>query len=273
MSKIISNSQTGLRITTAGQGYTFLPNLYLFNNFGSNKSSGYTANLVYGYLANIPYPFLWKNSMVNVLNPSGGGVLTASLGDSGGSGYAPGDTGNIDSGNGDAVYVVNTVDGNGAVLTFHLSSRGSGYSVSSNNPTVVISGGGDSALTINVLTLSVGFFSVGLYDLAGNRLVHTGAVDGSVSGNVISTVTPYMVQAGAYLFCWTVNDASLGLSMSEGFDPFWSTGLVGLGSLNEFTAANPSVSGVLPATLGLRTTISLNNSVGGNCPPVTLIYA
>ena len=58
----------------------------------------------------------------SVLNPTSGG---------GGAGYAVGDTGTVDVPGGGipATYIVNTVDGMGAVLTYTLTSPGTGYSV------------------------------------------------------------------------------------------------------------------------------------------------
>jgi hypothetical protein len=45
----------------------------------------------------------------------------------GGADYVMGDTGTIDAGNGLAAYVVDTVDGGGAVLTYHLTNNGDEY--------------------------------------------------------------------------------------------------------------------------------------------------
>ena len=59
------------------------------------------------------------------------GAAIASNGlDQGGASYAAGDTGIIDGAQGiDATYVINTVDGSGAVLTYTLTYAGIGYSV------------------------------------------------------------------------------------------------------------------------------------------------
>lgn len=62
-------------------------------------------------------------------NPTvSGAILTSSL-DSGGTGYAQGDTGTVDAGNGNATYVVDTVDGGGAILTYTITDGGTGYVV------------------------------------------------------------------------------------------------------------------------------------------------
>lgn len=49
----------------------------------------------------------------------------------GGTGYIAGDTGKVSGGDVNATYVVDTVS-TGAVLTYHLSSGGSGYAVATN---------------------------------------------------------------------------------------------------------------------------------------------
>ena len=68
----------------------------------------------------------------------------------GGLGYAPLDESAITTGNADAVFVVDTVGALGVVLTGHLKTSGSGYSVSDGQATTVNTGSGDGNLTINV---------------------------------------------------------------------------------------------------------------------------
>lgn len=72
----------------------------------------------------------------------------------GGFGYAPGDTGTITSGNSGAAYLVDTVDANGTVLTASVTTPGSGYTVSSDNPTAASTGSGDGGLLVDILSLS-----------------------------------------------------------------------------------------------------------------------
>jgi hypothetical protein len=87
----------------------------------------------------------------------GGPILTSSVAD-GGSGYAPGDTGTIDdpaSWGFDATYVVDTVDGSGAVLTFTVTNPGAGGYGVGVSPTSAPSGGG-SGFTIDVTSVVVG---------------------------------------------------------------------------------------------------------------------
>lgn len=86
-----------------------------------------------------------------------GPIVTATLG-AGGAGYAIGDTGEIDDGGFDATYVVDTVDGAGAVLTFHLTATGSRYTVTNGAPTAV--GGAQPGVgvgfTVNITAIRAG---------------------------------------------------------------------------------------------------------------------
>jgi hypothetical protein len=104
------------------------------------------------------------SNIATAMNPAGpvaldaqGAILTATLGatGAGGAGYAVNDTGVIAAGGRNATYVVDSVTA-GAVATFHLSNFGSGYPVANNDPTVVSTGAGNGALTINVATISQG---------------------------------------------------------------------------------------------------------------------
>ena len=58
------------------------------------------------------------------------------------------------AGNGDAEYVVDTVDGGGAVLTFHLDDNGTGYSSPTSGVTTSVeSGGGDGTLEFDITAI------------------------------------------------------------------------------------------------------------------------
>jgi len=61
--------------------------------------------------------------------PSTGGPITSSSIATKGSGYAAGDTGALSQSgsDNDALYVVDSVDGGGGILTYHLVSGGSLY--------------------------------------------------------------------------------------------------------------------------------------------------
>jgi len=74
---------------------------------------------------------------------------------SAGSGYAPGDTGLLDgAGNGNAEYVVDTVDGGGGVLTFHLDNNGTAYSAPTSGVTTTVEdGGGDGSLEFDITAI------------------------------------------------------------------------------------------------------------------------
>lgn len=104
------------------------------------------------------------------------------------------------------------------------------------------------------------FCSIGVYDLDGNRLFHTGAVaaDGALAVKDIVLGTPFVLQPGAYIVAWTTDGTAAA-----------ATGLNAISNVNEIlnagtdsrtgTAANAGSGGVVPATLGALTDV---NSVG-----------
>lgn len=83
-----------------------------------------------------------------------GAIATSSLGSSGGSGYAPGDTFDINAVV-DAAQpcVVDTVDGGGAVLTYHRAGAVGVFPIAADYGTTATSGGG-SGLLIDVDTVT-----------------------------------------------------------------------------------------------------------------------
>lgn len=87
---------------------------------------------------------------------SGGAIATSMLA-AGGAGYAVGDTGIVLDGNGTpAAYLVATVDGTGAVLTYTLSSAGTGYRIQygAQTQTAGAQPGAGVGFSVNVLTLT-----------------------------------------------------------------------------------------------------------------------
>lgn len=97
-----------------------------------------------------------------------GPIATSSLtSGAGGALYAANDTGTISTGNGDATYIVNTVDGGGAVLTYTITAPGTGYSVGTANATST--GGGQPGvgtgfeIDINSITQGDGSILYAIY--------------------------------------------------------------------------------------------------------------
>ena len=69
--------------------------------------------------------------------------------------YAPGDTGNIAGGATPvATYEVLTVGAGGAVLTLAVTAKGAGYTVSTGNATVAVTGNGDGTLEVDITALA-----------------------------------------------------------------------------------------------------------------------
>lgn len=97
----------------------------------------------------------------------------------------------------------------------------------------------------------------GLYDLAGNKLV-AGTVSGATTGLTSAAVTGVVIAPGTYLYCWTISIGTLKLSIGGGMDSEHLALMNGIPTAKyNFTAANASVAGALPSTLG-----ALTQSVG-----------
>lgn len=94
------------------------------------------------------------------------GPITSSVLNSGGALYAADDTGIVSVGGEDATYIINTVDGGGAVLTYTLTAPGNSYTTTANVPTET--GGGQpgvgTGFTLDI-TVSVPGTGTGQIDL------------------------------------------------------------------------------------------------------------
>lgn len=90
-------------------------------------------------------------------DPTAGPIVTSTL-DVGGSGYAPGDTFIlIGVDNASSHGTVDTVDGDGAVVTYTITNPGTNYSSPTTSTTVAQGGsGGDNNLTINITAVQPG---------------------------------------------------------------------------------------------------------------------
>ena len=86
------------------------------------------------------------------------GEITASTLGAGGLSYAVGDTGTISSGDGNATYVVTSVDGSGAITGYTLTNLGSGYAVGTGISTAVggAQPGGGTDFSINIGSIQPG---------------------------------------------------------------------------------------------------------------------
>ena len=109
-------------------------------------------------------------------------------------------------------------------------------------------------ITFNVFTLEAGKFAgFGLYDVDGNRLVHTGAVSVAGTGDKSTAVTAVTIEPGVYFLAWTADGTTFAyttqLNISTGImADMWNQNATRIG-----VAANASSAGVLPATLGTIT--------------------
>ena len=83
-------------------------------------------------------------------------VINSVNADSHGTGYAPNDTGTVSGGNLDATYIVNTVDGFGGVTGMHITAPGTNYLTTSDIATATGGGqpGAGVGLTLNITVSS-----------------------------------------------------------------------------------------------------------------------
>ena len=106
-------------------------------------------------------------------------------------------------------------------------------------------------IIFEVFTLeSAKFAGFGIYDVTGNRLVHTGAVSVAGTGRKSTSVTAVTLEPGVYVIAWTADGTTFAyltaLNITTGtLGSFWNQNATRIGK-----AANASSSGVLPATLG-----------------------
>lgn len=140
-------------------------------------------------------------------NDTAGVIVTTTLDSGGTTGYAINDTGTINTGNGDATYVVDSVSVPGAVLTYHLTADGTGYSTGSGVGTTVTSGAGDGTFTVNITATSGPL---------------TGATVSLVTGALIGQITT----SGSYATPPTnpvTETSNTGSGTGATWDLFWSS--------------------------------------------------
>ncbi len=155
-----------------GSGRTAFVNMKTGDWFGIGRIYGGNYGTVIGSSGDSANATSWMNISglaVNVKNNSTvttididpvlqtGNAITGSSLNSGGSGYAVNDTGVlVGPSSSTATYLVNTVDGSGAVLTYTITDAGTGYIVRDGYLTA--QGGGQpgkgSGLTINITSVS-----------------------------------------------------------------------------------------------------------------------
>ena len=180
----------------------------------------------------IAYVFDFSTGVItsSTLNAGGSlGIADSSL-NTGGAGYTDGDTFIVQTGNGDATGVVDSVS-SGVVLTYHLTSVGSGYLVSSGVSTIPTTGGG-SGLEINILALGGGYAVGDTGTVNGGSVAATYAIDSvDANGNVLT----YTVASGSGYSPITNQTTSTG-GMQPGIGVGFTLNISAVGAANTFTA-------------------------------------
>ncbi len=196
-----------------------------------------------------------------------GGVITAAVKNAAGTGYAPGDTGLIGGGNGDAAYVIDTVAGGGAVATFHLTANGTGYVSGTGVATGVTTGAGDGAFTVDITATTAngiqaanGVILTSVKNAAGSGYApgDTGTIAG---GNNDATYVIDTVSAGAVATYHLTSKGTGGYSTATGVATAATTGS-GIGFTVDITASvsNGSPAAGKPLNGGLLTWLTGNNA-------------
>lgn len=169
---------------------------------------------------------------------------------------------------------------NGGVAA--LSTGGQGYFVSAGllncigigTPSAVVTAGQQVycfqfvlpfAMTVGRVSIGVAVgvasstVTVGIYNASGNKLIDSGTFSGAANANLTNTFTGVLLPPGVYYF---VQSASTQTTLTVQTTPQALYNATGAALLNlqttkkVGTAANPAVSGVLPASLGTITAAS-----------------
>ena len=113
-----------------------------------------------------------------------------------------------------------------------------------------------------VTTLQVGkLYGFGLYDMNGDPIVVTPAISSTTTGvKTTATTATVTVEPGPYWFCWSADSVGIQLMRLNLTNFIQSDSAAPI----LFTAANDSVAGVLPATLG-----TLTGSTAPTIHPIT----
>ena len=98
----------------------------------------------------------------------------------------------------------------------------------------------------------------GIYDVAKNLLLESGAVDANVTGQATASITAVTLEPGVYWLAWTSDSGTVEIVAIKNLNN-------AVPIINEITprsgiAANASSAGVLPATLG-TITASVNRGI------------
>ncbi len=109
-------------------------------------------------------------------------------------------------------------------------------------------------ISFGVFTLEAGKFAgFGIYSVAGNRLVHSGAVSVASTGTKSASITAVTLEPAIYFFAWTIDGTTAALQAVNTYTNGQHALVSNAVSTRYGIAANPSVAGVLPATLGVIT--------------------
>lgn len=207
-SKLFGNFSLNENISVGSTGVKFLGDIA---RFGPEPTVSHTVGtglwdpvMVGGNMSGIGSEQVKICPAMTGTNPAAVGAINTTTLDFGGSGYAPGDTFRLDwygSTPPDAVGVVDTVSGGGAVTAYHFSTPGFDINPYAGVGTVHLTGSGDDNLTINVDSV----IPNDAFALAHNGMVMT-CNNTNPNYYVMYTHGPwnddYLTETGAHIY-WT----------------------------------------------------------------------
>ena len=172
------------------------PNGGILDAAVSVAGEGYTAGDV---LTLDPAPAVGTNATITVLTV--GGPITGAALNAGGAGYGVGNVLNVTGGL--AEIIVDTVDGGGAILTFHISNPGTGYQDTVANATTGGAGAGatfdittpNGVLTFNIMTPGTAFVEGSVYDATGGT-----GVEAAIAIVDVEIATPETADVNLFIY-------------------------------------------------------------------------
>jgi len=101
------------------------------------------------------------------------------------------------------------------------------------------------------------FYGIGLYSAAGSLVLETGALDANTVAINKTAITPVTLAPGAYFFAWTSDSTSTALSAFVVTSGGATDAILNAGSVEKVGTANASAAGVLPASMGTISALSI----------------
>jgi hypothetical protein len=100
-------------------------------------------------------------------------------------------------------------------------------------------------------------YGIGLYNAAGSLVLETGALDANTVAISKTAITPVTLDPGPYFFAWTSDSTSTALSAFSVTVGGAADAILNAGAVEKVGTAAASSAGVLPASMGTVTALSI----------------